>query len=301
MFSPFIVCLLSESMSCWFRSSIGSSQIRRTLSSLDLSIQREIMSLFSRDHKEQLFIRMFTVFRSCCWEVSKTGEENPWCSLASQPYSWTRSSVIPRDPYLIIRLLKGLWILHRRHFCQPDHHGINKAASCLFDQQKMNRKPWKKFCPSDHITVKVRISTSRTLTLAKIASDRSDPPARGPSPPRQFSTREVWLGLVLFSKATRSCWELCSYGIYLKQKSWMLTSYQLYINSNILLLMSVHKVQVFFLEAWFRRNFSYSWTIHVSHANSVAYFSCWAFAIGEDFHGATGTFWKGGLPVGPAG
>ena len=89
------------------------------------------------------------------------------------------------------------------------------------------------FCPSDHITVKVRISTSRTPTLAKIASDRSDPPARGPSPPRQFSTREVWLGLFWFSKATRSWWKLCSYGTYLKQKSWMLTSYQLYINSNI--------------------------------------------------------------------
>lgn len=46
------------------------------LSSLDSSIQREIINLFSRDHKEQLFICMSTVFLSCCWEVAKTGEEN---------------------------------------------------------------------------------------------------------------------------------------------------------------------------------------------------------------------------------
>lgn len=96
----------------------------------------------------------------------------------------------------------------------------------MFDWPTENeQKTLRYFCPSDHITVKVRISTSRTLTWAKVASDRSDPPARGPSPPRQFSTREVWLGLVLFSEATRSCWELCSHGTYLKQKSWMLTSY----------------------------------------------------------------------------
>ena len=243
-------------MSCWFRSSTGPTQIRQTLYSGLKHRTWDHESIFKGPQRTVVYLQVYSISFLFLRGLKNWAEES-YCSLASQLYSWTRSSVIPCDPYLIIRLLKGLWILHRRHFCQPDHHCTNKAASCLIDQQKMNRKHWEKFCPSDHITVKVRISTSRTLTWAKVASDRSDPPAR-PSPPRQFSTREVWLGLVLFSKATRSCWELCRYGTYLRQKSWMLTSYQLYINSNILLLMSVHKVQVFF---W-RHDFGETCQIH---------------------------------------
>ena len=109
---PFIVYLLLESMSSWFRK--DQPRLLLSLFSGLKHLIREIMVLGS------FGTRRTVVYHLHAYLFVIPGLKNWWgeleCSLASQLCSSTRSSVTPWDTYFIllqiICVLKGLWILH---------------------------------------------------------------------------------------------------------------------------------------------------------------------------------------------
>lgn len=174
-------------MSCWFRSSIGPTQIQQILYSGLKHPTWDHKSGFRGPQRTVAYLHVYSISF-----LLLRGLKNWWgesyCSLASQLYSWTRSSVINCDPYLIIRLLKGLWILHQRHFCQPDHHCTKKSSVMLvFDwptknEQKTLRKilpKWPYYRKGSHLHIPdsdvsegcqrpFRSASKRAITAASI-------------------------------------------------------------------------------------------------------------------------------------